>query len=237
MPGFKYETHCHTSETSGCAKATAKESVEYYKSANYDGVFITDHFLCGGDRYKDITWDERIDIALKGYLAAKKEGEKVGLKVFFGFEYTYAPCPGTDFLIYCITPEWLRSHPEIAEMPLKSTLELFKENGAFIIHAHPFREARYIDMIRLLPRHIDGTEIINANRTDDENEAAEAFAEHYSLIRVGGTDNHTGGMQPRFCGIESHIELNSPEDYAAVCKSGDYDIFDELNVRNGNEKV
>ena len=44
---YKYETHLHTYPVSGCAKAGVRESLEFYKSLGYDGVFITNHFLDG----------------------------------------------------------------------------------------------------------------------------------------------------------------------------------------------
>ena len=42
---YLYETHLHTSPVSRCAKATVRETIEYYKEAGYAGVFMTDHFL------------------------------------------------------------------------------------------------------------------------------------------------------------------------------------------------
>ena len=40
---LKYETHLHTSPVSKCAKASVRESLEFYKKAGYAGVFITNH--------------------------------------------------------------------------------------------------------------------------------------------------------------------------------------------------
>lgn len=42
---FRYETHLHTAPVSRCAAASAEESVSFYKSIGYDGVFITNHFV------------------------------------------------------------------------------------------------------------------------------------------------------------------------------------------------
>ena len=42
---FLYETHLHTSPVSKCASASVKDSLEFYKSIGYDGVFITNHFI------------------------------------------------------------------------------------------------------------------------------------------------------------------------------------------------
>ena len=44
---FKYETHCHTSPVSKCGRASAENTVCFYKQLGYDGIFITNHFLDG----------------------------------------------------------------------------------------------------------------------------------------------------------------------------------------------
>ena len=44
---YKYETHMHTSPVSKCASASVRDSLVFYKSLGYDGVFITNHFLDG----------------------------------------------------------------------------------------------------------------------------------------------------------------------------------------------
>ena len=42
---YLYETHLHTAPMSGCAKVGVRETLEYYQSAGYAGVFRSDHFL------------------------------------------------------------------------------------------------------------------------------------------------------------------------------------------------
>ncbi len=44
---YLYETHLHTAPISACAKAEIRETLEYYKSLGYAGVFLTNHFLDG----------------------------------------------------------------------------------------------------------------------------------------------------------------------------------------------
>ena len=59
---FKYETHLHTLPVSKCARSSVSQTVEFYKSAGYDGIFLTNHFL---DGYIDIDptlpYEERIN--------------------------------------------------------------------------------------------------------------------------------------------------------------------------------
>ncbi|MGI6715768.1 MAG: PHP domain-containing protein [Eubacteriales bacterium] len=224
---FRYELHCHTSEVSPCAHAPAKSVAEYYQSQNYAGIFITDHFVCGRGIPYNLSWEEWIDKYSHGYEIAKAEGEKHNLKVFFGFEYTCHPHGGMDFLVYGLDKEWLKAHPEIVDMPIRQCLEFFMCEGAFIVQAHPFRESSYIEMIRLLPRHVHGVEVLNSNRNDTENGAAEVYAKYYNLFRLAGTDNHLGPNQKRFCGIDSEIEITTPRDLRKIAETGSYTLFDE----------
>ena len=46
---FLYETHCHTAPVSKCGKASAEDTVRFYKKMGYDGVFITNHYLAQRD--------------------------------------------------------------------------------------------------------------------------------------------------------------------------------------------
>ncbi|MGN0179942.1 MAG: hypothetical protein ACI4DY_11015, partial [Monoglobaceae bacterium] len=111
---YKYETHMHTSPVSRCAKAGVRESLEFYKSLGYDGVFITNHFLDGNANLDhSLPYKEKIDIYFSDYENGVKIGAEIGIKVFFGVEMSYK---GTDFLVYGLDKEWFLSHPQIMDM-------------------------------------------------------------------------------------------------------------------------
>ena len=79
---YKYEMHCHTSETSRCGKVSAAEMVDFYKSMGYSGLVISDHFLNGNTVVpKELPWEKRINQFCAGYEAAKKRGDEIGLPV------------------------------------------------------------------------------------------------------------------------------------------------------------
>jgi len=190
---YLYELHCHTSEVSKCAVISAKDQVRYYKSLGFDGICITDHFLNGNTVVpKNLDYETRIDLFFESYYLAKEEGEKIGIKVFPGLEYTYGGC---DILTYATDIDFLKSHPEIVSMRPAPYCNFIRENGGFVFHAHPFREAAYIEMIRLFPRVVDGVETINGCRTDFENNRANEYADNYGLAKICGSDNHTGEMK------------------------------------------
>ena len=220
---YKYETHLHTAPVSACAVATVRRSLEFYKSMDYDGVFITNHFIDGnisGDRSK--SYEEQIEFYFSDYENGVKLGEELGLKVFCGVEQSYG---GTDFLIYGLDKQWFLAHPEIQQMKKSDELALFIENGALVIQAHPFREANYIDHIRLFPRHVHGVEIINACRTDFENKMAAMYAESYGLLTFAGSDNHSAEMQKRLAGMESETPISDEKDFVNSVQNEKMKIF------------
>ena len=109
--GFRYETHLHTCEGSACASASGAEMARAYKELGYTGIFVTDHFFNGNTAVPlCLPWRERIERFCLGYEHAREEGEKIGLDVFFGFEYGVR---GADFLVYNLDREWLIRHKDI----------------------------------------------------------------------------------------------------------------------------
>lgn len=214
---YRYETHLHTSPVSACARATVQECVLAYKEMGYDGIFITNHFLDGNIDYdvRHLPYHELLDYYYNAYLEAKEIGDRVGIKVFFGVELSYL---GTDFLVYGLDIDWYREHPEIMRMPKREELIFMMSEGALVIQAHPFREAKYIDHIRLYPRNVEGVEVINACRTEEENTIAEYYCRHYGLIPFAGTDNHTGGERTSFAGMECEEPASSVDDFIRLVR-------------------
>ena len=104
-------------------------------------------------------------------------------------------------------------------------LTLMANEGALIIQAHPFREASYIDHIRLYPRHVHGIETINANRTEFENDMAKLYAKNYYLLPFAGTDNHRGKAQTKLAGIKLSSKIESEYDFVQRIKNGEHKVF------------
>ena len=195
---YIYETHCHTETSSRCSRFAPEKIVDFYVKNGYDGVFITDHFLNGNcvDALRDpaMPYKDKIFGYAKGYEKVKElAGDK--LRVFFGIEYSYA---GTDILVYGWDKHDLASMPEIMQMSLRGFINYANEKGALTVHAHPFREAGYIDHIRLYPE-VTGVEVFNAMRDERTNRLAEVYCSEYNKIKFSGTDNH-GIYIPEYIG-------------------------------------
>lgn len=219
---YLYETHCHTSPVSKCARSTVREILNFYHSMEYQGVFITNHFLDGNiNTDHSLPYEERLRFYFSDYEDAVRIGREIGISVFLGLELSYG---GTDFLIYGLNQEWFFSHPEIEGMKKSQELELLRNAGALIIQAHPFREASYIDHIRLFPRHVHGVEIINASRLDFENKQAENYAKSYGLLSVAGSDLHCV-TQKRLAGIMTNTPMIDEQDFYQRILSEDFSIF------------
>ena len=105
---YIYETHCHTREASACGELSGQELARFYKSRGFDGIFVTDHFFNGNCAVDpSLDWQTKCELYCAGYKAAKAEGDRIGLSVFFGIEYSYL---GTDLLTYGVDGDWLKAH-------------------------------------------------------------------------------------------------------------------------------
>lgn len=222
MP-YRYETHLHTAPVSKCARATVRECLEFYRALDYAGVFITNHFIDGNMRLApDMSYEERILAHFSDYEDGVKIGRELGIKVLCGTEMSY---DGTDFLVYGLDPEWYLAHPEIESMKKSEELPFLIEQGALVIQAHPYREASYIDHIRLFPRAVQGVEVINACRSDFENEMARHYADQYGLLHFAGTDNHRGIARSLLAGMESDTPITDERDFVECVKRGEMRTF------------
>lgn len=221
---FYYETHVHTSPVSACAKVSVEEMLKAYKNAGYAGVFMTEHFIDGNINLdvRKLPYEERVNYYFSAYEEGKIIGEEIGIDVFGGIEMSYG---GTDFLVYGIDKEWCLAHTDMDKMKKSELLKLLMSEGALIIQAHPFREAAYIDHIRLFPRQIHGVEVFNANRNDFENKLAEQYAENYGLLRFAGSDNHTGKNQKILGGMATEKRIESVQDFIDMVFSGEAHPF------------
>lgn len=220
---FRYETHLHTFPVSKCAKSTVREALEFYRALSYDGVVITNHFVNNNINIdRTLPYAEKLEFFISDYEEALRLSEEIGIKVFYGIEIGHG---GSDFLVYGLTPDWYRAHPEMMEMKFSECLASLKEAGALVIHAHPFRDSSYIDHIRLFPRVTEGVEIFNAGRTPFENEMARQYAQNYEMLPFAGSDNHRAAEKPILGGMEGETPAESIEDFVRMVRSGELKPF------------
>lgn len=200
MP-YRYETHMHTCQSSLCGRTEGREHARFYKDKGYQGIIITDHFFGGNTAVpRDLAWEKRVELFCAGFEEARQEGERIGLNVLFGWEWCWK---GTEFLTYGLDKAYLMAHPEMEEWDIPEYLTQVRGAGAYISHAHPFRQAPYLTgEPRLIPEFVDAVEIYNCgNAKLLYNQQALEYARKYGLAMTSGSDGHDandmrgGGMR------------------------------------------
>ena len=221
---YRYETHMHTLPVSKCARETVRNNVEFYHEMGFAGIFITNHFLDGNINIdRNLPYEEKVNFYFGDLEEARIIGRELGIAVFGGVELSYG---GTDFLIYGPDKDWYLAHPEIMDMKKSQELAFLIESGALVIQAHPYREASYIDHIRLYPRQVHGVEICNASCGELQNKMAAIYAEGYELLPFAGSDNHGGRNKARLAGVEFASPVVDEWDFVRKVKAGEHTLFD-----------
>jgi predicted metal-dependent phosphoesterase TrpH len=206
MAAFLIDPHVHTAETSSCSRLPAAELVRLYRSKGYDALIVTDHYF---DEFFDaegngsLPWRRRVERYLAGFRNARREGERIGLRVFLGLEVRLSGSPN-DYLVYGPDEEFLEESPPLFRLDLAGLGLVVRALGGALVQAHPFRPV----CTRADPALLDGVEVFNGNpRHRSRNELAGAFARKHGLLRFSGSDAHQeedvgrGGMRlPRAIG-------------------------------------
>ena len=126
--------------------------------------------------------------------------------------------------------------------------------GAFVVQAHPYREAYYIDHIRLFPRCVHAVEVTNSGQAWEANAITDVYAEQYGLLKTCGSDNHWGsevfaklrekGYRPAIAGMAGETAVSSVQDYIAQVRGGTMRMFlmnergdiTEMNGQSGPDR-
>jgi predicted metal-dependent phosphoesterase TrpH len=184
---------------------------------------VTNHFFNAPIAVpEELPWEERVEMFCKGYEEMVKEGFRIGLDVFLGWEYSAVD--GTHFLTYGLDKAWLFENPDVLEWDLLTYFDRVHESGGTIVHAHPFREGT--EHIHLFPSKIDAVEVTNSCNTIESNQHAADFAKSYNIPETAGSDIHHI-TQRDFCGIVTTIKLFSAGDYIKVLRLGAAVLFEE----------
>ena len=222
----KFELHVHTAENDKCALESAKNIVRLYKDAGYEGLVITDHYFKTffewfGDEFDRENHHEVIDRWLKGYRAAREEGEACGMTVLLGAEVRFNGPNINDYLVYGLTEEFLYNAPFLNELPnLDALLEILPPD-ALVVQAHPFRD----NMTVKNPENLFGIEVYNGGTQPIRNRLARTFAEHYGKAMTSGSDFHSKHALARG-GIVSNKPIKTMSDLLETLKSGSYTLIE-----------
>jgi len=222
---FKFETHLHTSYCSACAVSTGEEMVNAAKECGYSGFVITNHFYHGNTSIdRNLDWTEFIEKYNEDYIKTREYGLKNGIQVFFGIEEGFAP--GKEMLIYGLSPEQLKAHPEFIMLGAKEKVELIHSLGGITVCAHPYRARAYIPNPDSDPDPtlFDGIEGYNRANMPEENDKAFAFAKKHGLFTTSGGDVHSSNNFGN-AGIAFNTEIKDYSDFLNRLKNGDFSLI------------
>ena len=223
---YKTELHCHTREVSKCAKSPAERTVDFYISKGYTSLVLTNHlsrFTFNNHRFGDLSaapWDLKMDLFLGGYHRMKEvAGDR--LNILLGCEMR-SNITESDYQIYGVTEEFLRSTPDIIDMKMSDVSAAVRAAGMLLVQAHPFRSGMYVTD----PAILDGVEIFNGNLGHgNRNDIARIWAEKYGLIGTAGGDNHSALPDTYASGIITDFPITTNEELLRVLRSGEYELI------------
>lgn len=217
---FYYELHSHTTAASLCSIVDPEAYINFYIKMGFSGMVVTDHFYHGNTSVnRHMPWDMFIDEYCEGYYRAKREGDKHGFVVLFGFEQKFTD--GNDeYIVLGISPEWLKEHPEIRDMDRIPFFDTIHKAGGYVIQAHPFRERVYISDIRLSLDYVDAIEVYNQGDTPMQTRRAYEYAKNLGLPMTAGTDIHSIHDREVVGGVGFEKKINTVEELIAELKTG-----------------
>jgi hypothetical protein len=158
----------------------------------YSGIIVTDHFFNGNTAInRSLPWRQWVEGYCRAYEETRREGEKTGLDVFFGWEETFC---GDDYLVYGLGKEWLLEHPEVISWTVPRQYEEVHKHGGCVVQAHPFRARDYIPRIYLSPRWVDAVEAANGGNDPSFDALAMRYARSLGLPVTAGSDIHDTGQ-------------------------------------------
>ena len=233
---YKYDLHVHTNVSSCCGQSTPEEQVKAYAEKGYNGIVITDHFICGCNATpvpRELPWRERVDRYYTAYQRAAKAAEEYeGFKVFFGAEYSYAG--GHDILFYGLHREFLYEHPEIEGMPVEDICKLLQNAGCLVVQAHPYRKREYIDpTVQPELYCADGVEIYNSCNYDEENEKAFEYARSFNKLMTSGGDIHEANSDRiGKAGIFTEKPIEDIDELVKILKGGNFSLCIKGQVKS-----
>ena len=221
---YLYETHCHCSECSACARSTARELVRGYKAAGYTGLVLTDHFIRGNTSVSRLLpWPQRMQAYYDAYLEAKAEGDALDFDVIFGIEHAYGS--GKEVLLYGIDLEFLLKNDDIRQLSLAELADRVRDYGGLMIMAHPYRDRDYVDMsVQPQEAVLDGIELYNACDLPGEDLQALALAErnpHY-ILTSGGDIHHCADPRIGSAGLWFSHRIRDGKELVAALEAKEY---------------
>ncbi len=222
------DPHIHTSGISRCSKCPADILVDVCVRDKIDAIVLTNHYKKGyyGENKNFPEWRQKY---IDEYLLTKSEGEKRGLKVFFGLEVTLDETPKIDYLIYGLSHEIAAKAPPLCDMTQKELFEYCLSESALLYQAHPYRNGTQPRD----PKYLHGVEI-NCHPIYNYNDKIEvtAFAKEHSLKLSCGSDYH-GDTYKAHCGIYIPDDISNTVELAEFLRAPEQCALEVHDIIDG----
>ncbi len=192
---MRIDLHVHTAYSAD-SKIGIKQLIKWSsKQTKLDGIAITDHD------------------SIEGYKHLKKSSINTDdFLVIPGIEISY---PQGHILILDITEE-----PSKLIMTAEEIIDFTREQGGFIIIAHPYRFNGLGDIAEDFPG--DAIEVLNPTASNEENRSAKLLAQSRNLPGIAGSDAHRIEDIGR---VSNNIQSsNNVEDVIEALKEGKIEI-------------
>ena len=148
------DMHAHSSGISRCCLIDAKDVVKEALKVGIDGIVLTNHYVEYYAENNDyLAFAKRY---IEEFNYAKKCGDEVGCKVFFGIEITMEHDGFPHLLVYGVEPQFILDHPRIFNYSQEQLYSAVKSAGGVLVQAHPYR--KNINVLFDL-KYLDGVEV------------------------------------------------------------------------------
>ncbi|MDO4616556.1 MAG: PHP-associated domain-containing protein [Lachnospiraceae bacterium] len=227
---YKYEMHLHSSACSACAFSDARKYIDEAIETGYAGMVFTNHFYHGNTAVSRLLpWEDFVGAFRDDYLRAKEYGESKGIDVLFGIEEVYEEGSGKEILIYGLSPEDLLGCPDFLHFNVYEMSDFVRNNGGYVVCAHPFRRRDYIPDPDLVPdpSFMDAVEIYNFANSEEDDQKAVQFADIHQLPGISGGDVHTACNFGQ-AGLAFYERISDNSHLVQALKEGRYRM-----IRNG----
>ena len=190
------DPHIHTKGISHCSQCYADQLIDVCVRDGIDAIVLTNHYrhsyYQSDDKFPE--WRQKY---VDEYRITKNEGEKRGIKVFFGLEVTLDETPRIDYVIYGLTDTHIEKEMSLATLTQKELFEYCVANNALLYQAHPYRNGTEPQD----PRYMHGIEV-NCHPIYNHNDKEKiiTFANEHGLKLSCGSDYHGDTYKPH-CGI------------------------------------
>lgn len=226
---MKIDMHTHCLPVSLCAHHQPEELPHFFKNAGMDGFVLTNHcYPRHCDELSNVLI-EQAKIYVDVFHRAKKTGENIGIKVFFGCEIKLINEPNKpEFLLYGLSEDDFINYYPMYNVSQKELFEFCNQNDILMYQSHPFRkEQGYAPAI---PKYMHGVEVYNPHlRFPPRYEEATSFADENNLLKSSGSDFHEES-QAGLAGMVLPESVNDQFMLRDYLKSGRYEIFDKNGI-------